>query len=577
MNYEEMKGQVMSSHEQTASTRSEASSLLKQRQEIEIKQKALEAFKAHFIMTEDEISALTLTAEPVDEEFFRSLKTAKRINKDCEVLLGFETQHLGLELMEQLSKNINVGFQKLYKWVQREFKTLNLENPQMNPAIRRSLRVLAERPSLFQNCLDFFAEARERILSDAFYVALTGTGSSGEEVARVKPIDLAAHDPLRYVGDMLAWIHSATVSEYEALEVLFVAEGEELAKGLKFGRDAEVWRLVADEDFDKSPDFNALKALKNLVDTDMSGATRVLRQRIYQVIQSNEDILQAYKLANLVNFYLITFRKLLGSESNLVQCVGDLEIEALRQFRALVRDHVAGLQGEFQQTPSDLGPPKFLQDSLKQLDTIAKTYDSSLSSVPGRESEFEPILEEAFEPFISGCENMAKSMRLPESAIFIVNCNLAATGLLQAYEFTESRAETLSQHTYTATNSLTQSQFEFLLAGSGLVEIVNRLQRDNIGKFTAADERLLSQSSQQLDDFLPSALIDAMERLKHLQASSLAQQITEKAIERFCNVFEELEKAVMEANEKLKESDEEPVGLRSIFPRTTAEIRILLS
>lgn len=572
-----MKSQVVAAHTQTSSALSEASSLLEQRRQVEVKQELLGAFKKHFIMSENEVAALTMTAEPVDDRFFESLSKAKRISRDCEILLGFEKQTLGLELMEQTSKNINLGFQKLYKWIQREFKTLNLENPQMNASIRRALRVLAERPSLFQNCLDFFAEARERILSDSFYVALTGASPSGVEDQSVKPIDMTAHDPLRYVGDILAWIHSATVSEREALEILFVAEGEELAKGLKSGRDAEIWRLVADDDDEaEAEDFNALKALHDLVDRDISGAARVLRQRVEQVIQANEDIIPAYKLANLINFYRITFQKTLGPGSNLVELIGSLETEALRQFRALVRDHIAAIQGEFQHAPSDLGPPLFLQDSLKQLNSISKTYDSSLSASEDREAEFENVLAEAFEPFLTGCENMAMSMEKRNGTIFLINCMLSAVAALEVFDFTQTRSKRLREKTSEESKKLVGSQYAFFRKGSGLEPILNTLQADGTNGAASLDRGVLSQASQVLDDFLPSALMDAMENLKHLQDSKLARQITEEAAKKFCDDFEQLEEEIADGDEDSVDSDDDD-GLRSVFPRTTAEIRVLLS
>ncbi|EEU46217.1 uncharacterized protein NECHADRAFT_67962 [Fusarium vanettenii 77-13-4] len=576
--YEDMKSHVVAAHEQTTPALSEASSLLEQRRQIEVKQDLLGAFRKHFIMSESEIAALTMTAEPVDDRFFEALGKAKKISKDCEILLGFEKQTLGLELMEQTSKNINLGFQKLYKWIQREFKTLNLENPQMNSSIRRALRVLAERPSLFQNCLDFFSEARERILSDSFYVALTGSSPSGTEDPSVKPIDMTAHDPLRYVGDMLAWIHSATVSEREALEVLFVAEGEELAKGLKSGRDAEIWRLIAEDD-EVEADFNALKALNDLVDRDISGAARVLRQRMEQVIQSNEETIPAYKLANLINFYRITFQKTLGPNTNLVELVEGLETEALRQFRALVRDHIATLQGEFQHAPSDLGPPAFLQDSLKQLKSISKTYDSSLSASEDRESEFENVLAEAFEPFMAGCENMAKVMKDQKGAIFLINCISSATACLEPFDFTQRRTQQLQGKSEEEAKKLVVSQYNFFRKGSGLDPIFSFLEENKDKDAGPLDEKLLGQASQTLDDFLPSALMDAMENLKHLQDSKLARQVTEEAAEQFCNDFEELEEVILEEDEDSADSDdeEEEGRLRSVFPRTTAEIRVLLS
>ncbi|KEY64357.1 hypothetical protein S7711_06386 [Stachybotrys chartarum IBT 7711] len=570
--YQDMKGQLLETQNKTSASLSEASSLLDQRQRVETKRELLHAFKDHFIMSDDDVAALTLTAEPVDDNFFNALAKAKRISRDCEILLGFEKQTLGLELMEQTSKNINLGFQKLYKWIQREFKTLNLENPQLNPSIRKALRVLAERPTLFQNCLDFFAEARERILSDSFYVALTGNSASGAEDPLVKPIDLTAHDPLRYVGDMLAWIHSAAVSEREALEVLFVAEGEELARGFKSGRDAEVWRLVGDEDDDG--DFNALNALHDLVDRDVSGAARVLRQRIEQVIQSNEEIIPAYKLSNLINFYRVTFHKFLGNSSNLVSCIEALEMEGLRQFRALVRDHIATLQGEFQQTPSNLGLPGFLEECLNQLDVISRTYETSLSASDDREGEFAGVLAEAFEPFMSGCENMANSMRPPSDSIFFINCSLSAADCLGKFDFTRKRAQQLRERVEAEAKKLAQNQYEFFVEESGLKLLFSGLDATHPQLENVIESDTLSRVSQTLDEFLPSALMDAMERMKHLQDPKLARQITEDAAEKFCNKFQELEDIIEKVDDQ---NDDEAGGLRSVFPRTTVEIRVLLS
>ena len=35
-----------------------------------------------------------------------------------------------------------------------------------------------------------------------------------------RPIELHSHDPLRYVGDMLAWLHQAIASEREHIQAL---------------------------------------------------------------------------------------------------------------------------------------------------------------------------------------------------------------------------------------------------------------------------------------------------------------------------------------------------------------------
>ncbi|KAK7931954.1 hypothetical protein PG985_002666 [Apiospora marii] len=593
-NYREMKSHVTAAHSATSTTLEEASSLMGQRRDVDTKQQLLKAFQGHFVLTEDEIAALTLSSEPVDDRFFRALAKAKKILNDCEVLLGFENQTLGLDVMERTTKNLNQAFQKLYRWIQKEFKTLNLENPQINSSVRRALRVLAERPSLFQNCLDFFAEAREQILSDAFYLALTGTSAAGREDHSVKPIELVAHDPLRYVGDMLAWQHSAAVSEREALEVLFVSEGGDIVKGIEEGRENELWRLMSDETDGAAPGFDPVKALNELVDRDVAGAARILRQRVEQVIQTNEDTILAYEMANLLNFYRVTFSKLLGAQSVLLESMTNLEAEALRQFRSLMRDHIATLQGEFQHTPSDLGPPDFLQDSLKQLTSIMKTYETSLSSSGDREADFEPILAESFDPFLSGCENMAKNIQAPSSSVFLINCLTAAKNALSPFDFTPRRVEQLQTTIDQHAEGLRNRQHSYLRTESGLDRLFNALEplpiaEEGVPKMRSLEElrpEALTAASQHLDDFLPSALMDAMENLRHLQDSKLARDVTEEAAEMFCVDFEHAEELLILADEladqkpnPLRQDGEahDATSYRALFPRTTGEIRVLLS
>lgn len=578
--------QIGAAHDDTSRILNEASQLMTQRQQIASKQDLLKAFNGNFILSEDEVAALTLSSEPVDDLFFTVLSRAKKISKDCEVLLGFEDQILGLEIMDQTSRNLNLGFQKLYRWIQREFKTLNLENPQIGSSIRRALRVLAERHSLFQNCLDFFAEARENILSDSFFTALTGTSVSGTPDATIKPIELAAHDPLRYVGDMLAWSHSAAVGEREALEILFISDGDEIAKGIRAGRENEVWRLVAEEG-DEVDVFDPVTALNELVDRDMSGAVRILRQRVEQVIQTNEDTILAYKLATLLTFYKTTFSKLLGTSSVLVESLGLLESEALRQFKSLARDHMATLQGEFQHTPSDLRPPEFLTEALEQLLSIMKTYETSLDPTGDRESDFEPILAEVFDPYIAGCANMARNIKPPSNTIFLLNCLLAAKIVLSRFDFTQRRTSDLAGQVEEEKRKLAESQYRFFRVESGLDSLIASLsglgeKEEDVAKVRSLEPvqyGALTQASQMLDDFLPSALMDAMENMRHLQDSKLARDVTEEAAERFCVDFDHVEEMLMLADEMAEKEveDGEIQSLRALFPRTSGEIRVLLS
>jgi hypothetical protein len=579
----DMRNHIAAANKETGPVLEEATSLLTQRKQVENKQQILQAFNSHFLVSDEEATVLTSTAEPVNEEFFQVLTRVKKIHHDCQVLLGTEDQRLGLEVLEQSSKQLNAAFQKLYRWIQREFKTLDLENPQISASVRRSLRVLAERPALFQSCLDSFAEARESILSDSFHSALTGSASEAEHIA-TKPIEFHAHDPLRYVGDMLAWVHSTTVSEREALENLFISDGEEIKRSIQQGLESEPW--LRDENAEI---FDGRKALNQLVSRDLTGVARLLRQRTEQVVQSHDDATLAYKIANLIGFYKGTFAKLLGADSEVLEVFNALEASAMRQFRANMRDYVAAVQSDLAVAPPDLSPPDFLDDALQVLKVLAKSYDASAAGTDDQEEGFQAVLAEALDPFMSGCVNLQKRLEQPDSAIFAINCLFAVKDVLSAYTFATERVEDMEDTIQEQVAQLVDYQHQYLLHESGLVTLVEALE-----KITDADESVktipeleafkrdaLVASSQQLDEFLPSALLDAAENLKRLRNRNMIQDITEKAAGSFCEDFEVVESKMMAADDLLydedKEDEDQEPGLRDLFPRTSGEIRVLLS
>ncbi|KAL2002453.1 hypothetical protein VTN02DRAFT_6761 [Thermoascus thermophilus] len=631
---EDMRKHITLAKQETAPVLEEASALMDQKRETETKQRLLDAFNKHFIIPDEDLAVLTSAAEPVDDRFFDVLARVKQVHHDCEVLLGGENQRLGLEIMEQSSKSLNSAYQKLYKWIQKEFKSLNLEDPQINSSIRRALRVLAERPSFFHSCLDFFAEAREYILSDAFHYALTDAISGAADGQRnVKPIEFSAHDPLRYVGDMLAWVHSAAVSEREALEALFVAEGDELAKGIQAGISSEPWSRI---DGEENVTFDGQKALNDLVNRDLNGVSRSLRQRVELVIQGHDDPVTTYKVVNLLSFYRMTFSRLIGTESNLVGVITGLEKYTFGHFEALMRDQINTIAADTQ-PPPDLSVPQFLTDALAVVTSLMEAYNESLGpdvaeTTPGQENGFTPVLRAALDPFL----DLAKSpsRELPDktaSTIYRTNIVLAARSTISPFEFASAtHLAPLSTELSNLRMGLLEIQHNFFLQTSGLQVLLTALepfspssssttttQQQNqeqqqqqplnlaeIANLPAFQPAALASTSQQLDDFLPSALTDATDHLKRVRSPGLVKSVTEEAVEAFCRDFEFVEGMIIGADEargrKLdvssspragnvavavavadgeddKEDGEERWSLRALFPRTMGEIRVLLS
>ncbi|PWY64947.1 oligomeric complex COG6 [Aspergillus eucalypticola CBS 122712] len=573
---DEMRKHIVSARQETAPVLEEASALMKQKKEAETKQELLEAFTQHFIVPDEDLLILTHAEEPIDDHFFEVLARVKQVYRDCEALLGGENERLGLELMEKSSRSLNSAYQKLYRWIQKEFRSLNLEDPRISSSIRRVLRVLAERPSLFHSCLDFFAEARDYVLSDAFHYALTDAVSGTTGDTNVKPIEFSAHDPLRYIGDMLAWVHSTTVSEREALEALFVADGEELAKGIQAGLSSEPWSRI---DEDKEVSFDGQKALSDLVNRDLIGVSRALRQRVELVIQGHDDPVTCYKVVNLLSFYQTTFSKLLGPQSNLAELLETLEKFTFNHFETLMHDEVNNISTDPSALtpPADLSAPQFLQDALEDTTTSA-------------ENKFTPVLHSALEPFLDLAKSSAADLPSHTTqTIYLTNIHLTVRTTISPYPFASTTH--LSQSKQPSQPSAQTSSKSNTATSSPPQKSLSKPNISDILALPAFQPQALVNISQQLDDFLPSALMDATENLKRVASATFVKSVTEDAVEAFCRDFEFVEGMVIAADNEARrgvvdgdegeegeeEGEEEKGGLRRLFPRTTGEIRVLLS
>jgi conserved oligomeric Golgi complex subunit 6 len=611
---DEMRKHIAQAKQETGPMLEEASLLMATKKETEAKQEILNAFNKHFIVSNKDLSALTSSMEPVDDRFFEVLARVKQIHEDCEALLESEDQTLGMELMEQTSRDLDAAFKKLYQWIQREFKTLDLEDPHISGSIRRALRVLAERPSLFQNCLDFFAEAREHTLSDAFRIALTEAVGASEGASSAKPIEFSTHDLLRYLGDMLAWVHSSSVSEKESLEGLFISDGAEIAKGIKAGRDNEPWSRLRSEETEKQNGdesvFDGQKALNDLVNRNLAGICHTLRQRIEVAIRNNDDPVLVYKALHLLRFYHDIFSKLLGPGSGLAETLRALDAKIFEHFEHILQSEADGAGDE--SLPSDHSVPATLTTALDRLGVLLRSVtDASVAEV-------DRLLSVALTPFLETCEEMADEISDPmQRAIFRLNQGLtirSSPDIAPQIPETSVIMQGLAKGTIALTGELLDLQHEFLLKESGLQALLDSsLFSEKATSARAEGEadgdeltvEMLQDVAAKLDAFLPNAQLDALDNLKSLKDKVAAKEITEAAIKMFCDDFEQVEHAIEGHDEEVdcadsaitheqtqvssvdrdaQEGDENEEGVKRrstmfgpYFPRTTAEIRVLLS
>ncbi len=81
-----------------------------------------------------------------------------------------------------------------------------------------------------------------------------------------RPIEFHAHDPVRYVGDMLAWVHQAIAWENEYFESLFSVDTKTRMMG-----SVRVFPSLADAENSEE------QWLSNLMDSDVEGLCKPLK------------------------------------------------------------------------------------------------------------------------------------------------------------------------------------------------------------------------------------------------------------------------------------------------------------
>ncbi|KAF3912959.1 hypothetical protein ABW21_db0206659 [Orbilia brochopaga] len=132
------------------STLQERDALLSDRLRLCRKEALLHAFLKKFTLPVADLANLTSTPQALEDDFFETLIRVKAIYSDCQVLLGAESTRAGVEIMDQMTKNLNSAYQKVYLWLQKELKFISFESPVGNYRVRKALDVLTSRPGLFQ-------------------------------------------------------------------------------------------------------------------------------------------------------------------------------------------------------------------------------------------------------------------------------------------------------------------------------------------------------------------------------------------------------------------------------------------
>lgn len=161
------------------------------------------------------------------------------------------------------------AYERLCRWVQQQCRLLvDNDSPELAPHLHRAAAALRARPTLFKYCAEEVAGQRHAAVFRRFIAALTRGGPGGTP----RPMEMHAHDPRRYAGDMLAWLHQALASEHELMDALF-GEGQDDAAGTGWKAAAAAGAAGDGQD--------ELWDTKRILDNIFEGVCRPFKVRIW--------------------------------------------------------------------------------------------------------------------------------------------------------------------------------------------------------------------------------------------------------------------------------------------------------
>jgi conserved oligomeric Golgi complex subunit 6 len=309
--------------------------------------------------------------------------------------------------------------------------TTHTNTDDIDTILNMAIRYLRKLPVYFSQCQDLVVNSRRSLLVQKFVLALTQGGPAGQ---LYRAIDLHANDAVRYISDMLAWMHQALASEEEFLQVIFgdhsKAPAEPVATSSPRPKDPKRDEGTAHG----SEDLQGM-SLQEMLSRCVHGLGRPLRVRIMQTLESKPTVEVLYAILDLLAFYQATFSKILPIENAVHSATKGCYLECKRLFVQTINRQADALISTPSSCPVDLTASHSTKECAKQIRDILKASSSALSSLnhalPDETVEssdgcsLEEVLGQIIQPLLRSCRLSCQSLSQADMAIFMLN-NVAA-------------------------------------------------------------------------------------------------------------------------------------------------------
>ncbi|XP_052778414.1 conserved oligomeric Golgi complex subunit 6-like isoform X2 [Mya arenaria] len=539
---QDMTSRLKAAKAQTHDLINQTTNLQTESQQLQMKQQVADEFLARFQLKPEEVRSLRgAKAGALSQDFFQSLARVKQIHNDCKILLRTNHQTAGLEIMESMALHQESSYERLYRWAQNDCRALTGESPDISPILCQAMSALQDRPVLFKYTLDEFGTARRTAVVRGLIDALTRGGPGGTP----RPIELHSHDPLRYVGDMLAWLHQATASEKEYLNSL-----------LK--------KCEPTED-----------TIQDTLGHITEGVCRPFKVRVEQVLVSEQDAVTLYRLNNILKFYHHTIQQIVNPEAALLGTIIEIQDLSHRMFFNSLTCHANKLLDKVELPPADLAATASLTQTLGLLKDVLQCHDSSVITLENKKQDFKQILSCVLDPLLQMCSVSASRLNTVDMAAYMVNCICFMQATIALYEYTDTKQEMLQAQVDAHIDALVSEQASFVLNRVDLAQIYGTIQQYQpkqgpIANLPGLDPITVKSAMNKFDSYLASPDSLTLSQCSLITSSKYRELIKKNSSDLICQAYRLMYEAICDPRNEYREST-------SIVPRTPDQVIALLT
>ncbi|XP_050693189.1 conserved oligomeric Golgi complex subunit 6-like [Eriocheir sinensis] len=535
----DMKTRLQATKSETRHLIHQTNSLQNQSNKLHMQETVAEAFVKCFQLTPEEVAVIKGSSResPITPEFFMVLDKTQKIRSNTKYLLQTGHQKTALDVMEQMNVCREAGLERLYRWCQAQCRS-----PDPSPLLTQALAALQERPVLFNLVVEEWVVVRRGWLVRGFLDALTIGGPGGAP----RPIELQAHDPLRYVGDMLAWVHQALPSEREAAQTLFA----------------------------KCTNLDPSEQTRTTVANVSESVCRPLRTRIEQMIvtdqrrEGGKKPVMLYKISNLLRFYHNTIMQVTDG-GLLVATLDELHQLSYKMFISALQSQVSHVSERIEPPGETLSPTPGVARTLSLLTEVI----TAATVADDAQHDFKQIVSCVVDPLMNAVSESASGLGAVESAVYLLNCFHQLHSTLSLLHTTGEKLEMIQGQIDAQLDTLTQEQINGVCHSIGVASmypLVTNPPSTPLSQHPSCQPLAIQAFMTKLDGFLAAPDHLMLPHTRLLLASSFRRTLQQRTAEAVCMVYKKLHEIVHDPNHGYTDPS-------SLLPRDPETVKTLLS